>query len=238
MKPIVLVHGAWGGAWVWRRVRAPLRAAGLEVHAVTLTGCGDRAHLRSPAIDLAVHRQDVLALIEAEELRDVLLVGHSYAGMVVTAAAAHLQRTDPGALGGLVYVDAQLPLPGESWSSLHDAGVRAQREAQAREHGGALPPPDPAVFGLAGEDRAWLLRRSVPHPFGAYHDPVAYDAEMLAALPRTYVACTAPVFPTAAAHHARVRTLPGWQVVEMATGHFPMVTEPARMAALLLDAAR
>lgn len=238
MTSIVLVHGAWGGAWVWQRVLAPLRAAGSAVHAVTLTGCGDRVHLRTPGIDLSVHVQDVLGLIEAEELDDVLLVGHSYAGIVITAAAARLQREQPGRLAGLVYVDAQLPLPGESWSSLHDAGVRAQREAQARAHGGALPPPDPEVFGLAGADRAWLLRRSVPHPFGAYHDPVDYDAALPAALPRTYVACTAPVFPTAAPHHARVRTLPGWRVVEMATGHFPMVTEPQALVDVVLAAAR
>lgn len=238
MKTIVLVHGAWGGAWVWQRVRAPLREAGLAVHAVTLTGCGDRAHLRTPGIDLSVHVQDVVASIEAEELRDVLLVGHSYGGIVITAAAARLQRQRPGLLAGLVYVDAQLPLPGERWSTLHDPAVQAQREAQARANDGALPPPDPSVFGLAGADHAWLLRRSVPHPFGAYHDPVDYDEAELAALPRTYVACTSPVFPTAAPHHARVRGLPGWRMVEMATGHFPMVTEPARMADVLADAAR
>ena len=93
------------------------------------------------------------------------------------------------------------------------------------------------MFGLAGGDHAWLLRRSVLHPFGAYHDPVDYDDAELAALPRTYVACMAPVFPTAAPHHARVRGLQGWKVVEMATGHFPMVTEPVRMVALLAEAA-
>lgn len=237
MKPIVLVHGAWGGAWIWKRVLAPLRAAGAEVHAATLTGDGDRAHLRTPSIGLAEHVQDVLALIEAEELRDVLLVGHSYAGIVITAAAARLQRSAPGVLGGLVYVDAQLPLPGECWSSLHDAATQAQREALAREHGGALPPPDPALFGLAGEDRDWLLRRSVPHPFGAYHDVVDYDDALLATLPRSYVACTAPAFATVLPHHRRVRTLPGWRVVEMATGHCPMVSAPQRLAEVLLRGA-
>ncbi len=234
MRPIVLVHGAWGGAWIWRRVLAPLRAAGHEVHAATLTGDGDRAHLRSASITLHTHVQDVLGLIESEELHDLLLVGHSYAGMVITAAADLLLQRAPDTLAGLVYVDAQVPLPGESWSSLHSAEMRAQREAVAREHGGALPPVDPALFGIEAADRDWLLRRQVPHPFGPYHDVLALDAARLAQLPRTYIACTAPSFPTAKPHHDRVRGWPGWQVVEMATGHCPMVSAPQELAALLL----
>ena len=93
---LVLVHGAWGGGWVWRRVLAPLREAGFEVHTVTLTGDGDRAHLRRPEIDLHTHIADVLGLIEMEELERVVLVGHSYGGMVVTGAAVELQQQHPG----------------------------------------------------------------------------------------------------------------------------------------------
>ena len=110
---LVLVHGAWGGAWIWRRVLAPLRAAGHEVHAVTLTGDGERAHLRRPEISLQTHVDDVVGLVEAEELRDVVLVGHSYGGMVITGAAAALLQRDPQRVRRLVYVDAMVPLPGE-----------------------------------------------------------------------------------------------------------------------------
>ncbi len=106
-KPaLVLVHGAWGGAWVWRRVLAPLRAAGHEVYAVTLTGDGERAHLRRPDISLQLHIDDVLGLVEAEELNDLVLVGHSYGGMVITGAAAALRSRDPRRVRSLVYVGA------------------------------------------------------------------------------------------------------------------------------------
>jgi pimeloyl-ACP methyl ester carboxylesterase len=235
----VLVHGAWGGAWIWRRVLGPLRAAGHEAHALTLTGTGERAHLRHPGIGLTTHVQDVLALIEAEELeRDgakLVLVGHSYAGLVITAAADALLARAPNALRHLVYIDAQVPLPGESWSSLHAPELQAQREALAREHGGALPPPDPALFGLTGADRDWLLRRHTPHPFGAYREPIAYDAARLARVPRTYLACTAPAFTATKPHQERVRTWPGWRVLELTTGHAPMVSAPELLNDCLLN---
>lgn len=94
---VVLVHGAWHGAWCWRRVLPLLRGAGVEAHAVTLTGVGERAHLLSLAVDLHTHIQDVFGLVEAEELQRIVLVGHSYAGVVVTGVADRLQRERPAA---------------------------------------------------------------------------------------------------------------------------------------------
>jgi pimeloyl-ACP methyl ester carboxylesterase len=130
-KPaLVLVHGAWGGAWVWRRVLAPLRAAGHEVHAVTLTGDGDRAHLRRSDISLQTHIDDVLGLVEAEELHDLALVGHSYGGMVITGAAAALCSRDPRRVHSLVYVDAMVPLPGEGWGDAHAPEIVAARRCR------------------------------------------------------------------------------------------------------------
>ena len=241
MNPLpafVLVHGAWGGAWIWRRVLAPLRAAGHEVHAVTLTGDGERAHLRRPGIGLAVHVADVLGLVEAEELDRFVLVGHSYGGMVITAAADAMLGRGGRAPARLVYVDAMLPLPGESWSSSHAPEVVAQRLAAAAANGDALPPADPEAFGLAGADRDWLLRRQVPHPFGMYREPIAFDAARLATLPRLFIDCNAPALPTIAESRRRARTQPGWQVAEMATGHCPMVSAPAELVTHLLSAAR
>ena len=238
-RPIVLVHGAWGGAWIWRRVIGPLRAAGHEVHAVTLTGDGERAHLRTPTIGLANHAADVCALIDCEELDDVLLVGHSYGGMVITAAADRLLARPDGAGGrprALVYVDAMVPLPGESWSSTHTPEVQAQRLATAAANDNALPAPDAGVFGLDAADREWLQRRHVPHPFGMYREPVDYDAVRWARLPRWFIDCTEPAFPTIAAMRRRVREQPGWQVREMRTGHFPMVSRPKEFVALLVEA--
>jgi pimeloyl-ACP methyl ester carboxylesterase len=195
LPPIVLVHGAWGGAWIWRRVLAPLRAAGHEVHAVTLTGDGERAHLRRPDIKLQTHIADVLGLVQAEELHGIVLVGHSYGGQVITGVADRLLAGRAGAVRHLIYVDAVVPLPGEGWGQQHDPAVVASRTALAAANDGALPPPDPADFGLAGADREWLLRRQVPHPFGPYRDPLDFDLARWQALRRSFIDCTQPAFP-------------------------------------------
>lgn len=226
--PIVLVHGAWAGAWAWQRVLGPLREAGHRVHAVTLAGCGERRHALHRGITLHDHIDDVLGLIEAEELRDIVLVGHSYGGLVVTGAADRLLARDRGLLRQLVYVDAMVPLPGECWSSRHDEAVRAGRLAAARATGlNVLPPPDPSAFGLDDADRAWLLRRQGPHPFNAYLEPLQLDGERLASVPRAFIDCVSPAYPTIAPIRARVRATPGITVVEMATGHYPQIQDPA-----------
>ena len=235
LAPIVLVHGAWGGAWIWRRVLAPLRAAGHEVHAVTLTGDGDRAHLRRRDITLQTHVQDVVALVQAEELTNVVLVGHSYGGQVVTGAADQLLAARPGAVGRLIYVDAMVPVPGEGWGETHSAEVVASRTALATAHDFALPPPAAGNgFGLSAEDAAWLDRRHVPHPFGPYREPLPFDGARWAQLPRAFIDCKQPAYPTIAAMRERVRRMPGFEVFEMATGHFPMVSQPQQLTALLL----
>ena len=236
---IVLVHGAWGGAWIWRRVLGPLRAAGAEVHAVTLTGDGERAHLRHPGITLATHVQDVVALVEAEELTDVLLVGHSYGGIVITGAAEALRVSGRARVAGLAYVDAVVPAPGECWSSGHDPATQAARRATAAAHDHALPPADPATaFGLAGEDAAWLRRRQVPHPFGPYDDPLHFDASAWAALPRTFIDCPNPALPTIDAARRRARSQPGWHWATIDTGHCPMVSKPDVLVDVLRGAWR
>ena len=238
LAPIVLVHGAWGGAWIWRRVLGPLRAAGHEVHAVTLTGDGDRAHLRHPAISLQTHIDDVRGLIDAEELGDIVLVGHSYAGMVITGVADALLAEGHSRLRHLVYVDAMVPLPGEGWGAGHPPHIVEARLAAARANGQALPPPDPDGFGLSSEDRSWLRRRHVPHPFGMYRVPLHFDGARWAAVPRTFIDCPTPAYPTIDAMRQRVREQPGWTIRTIATGHFPMVSTPDELVMHLLEAAR
>ena len=234
---LVLVHGAWGGAWVWRHVLAPLRAAGREVHAVTLTGDGERAHLRHAGIDLYTHINDVLGLIDAEELGGITLVGHSYGGLVITGVADQLlQRAAGGTVvRQLVDVDAMVPVPGEGWGDQHPPEVVAARQAAAQAHDNALPPPDPRDFGISGADRDWLLRRHVLHPFGAYRQALPFDGARWAALPRCFVDCNQPAYPTIDASRQRVRRQSGWRLEEMATGHFPMITQPQALTRLLLD---
>ncbi len=236
---IVLVHGAWHGAWCWSRVLPQLRTAGVDTHAVTLTGVGERAHLLAPTINLHTHIQDVIGLIDAEELHRLVLVGHSYAGMVITGVADRLQARHPGQLAHLVYLDAALPFPGDSWSSHHaDETKQARIEASQSSGGLSFPPPDASLFGLSGADRDWVNRRQTPQPFKLYQQPLDFGAERVAAVPRTFIDCTQPALATIAPSRVRVRNEPGWNVVEMATGHDPMVSEPAALSQILLDIQR
>jgi pimeloyl-ACP methyl ester carboxylesterase len=241
LPTLVLVHGAWHGAWCWQRVLPLLQAQGLAAHAVTLKGVGERAHLLSGQIRLSTHIADVLGLIDSLELPRVLLVGHSYGGLVITGVAdALIKRRKPGAaLHGLVYVDAVTPHPGESWSSQHTAETVAARMKLAAEQGAgvAIPSPDAAAFGLTGADRDWVNRRQTPQPLGVYQDRLHFDAHAVATVPRTFIDCTAPALPTVAVMRQRVRTEPGWTVHELATGHDPMVSAPADLTRLLAQAA-
>jgi pimeloyl-ACP methyl ester carboxylesterase len=199
---------------------------------VTLSGLGERAHQLSPAITLGTHVADVVTAVRAEECRDAVLVGHSYGGLPVTGAADVLGD----AVARLVYVDAVVPEPGDCWSTRNPPEAQEQRRA-AIAASGHLPPPDPAVFGLGGEDAAWVGRRQTPQPGGVYDDPLPFDAARWLARPRTFVDCTAPPLPTIDPSRRLVREQPGWEVVELATGHDPMVSAPDELARVLLAVA-
>jgi hypothetical protein len=141
-----------------------------------------------------------------------------------------------------VYVDAVLPLPGESWGSTHAPATREARIAAAessRDH--SFPPPDPTVYGLAGAQRDWVMRRQVPHPGHSYTAPLEFDAKRVAAVPRTFIDCTNPPLATIDESRRRVRD-PAfwgapWRVVELDTGHDPMVSAPQDLATVLMGCA-
>jgi pimeloyl-ACP methyl ester carboxylesterase len=241
MAAFVLVHGAWHGGWCWQRVTRLLQAAGHAAHAVTLTGVGERAHLLSPLITLETHIADVAGLIEAEELQEVVLAVHSYAGMIGTAIADRM----PHRLAHLAYVDAVVPLPGESASSTHASAVREARlAAAAGSPDYSYPPPDPSAYGLTGADHAWVARRQTPQPGHAYVAPLQFDRQRVAAVPRTFISCTEPPLPTIDGIRARLRDPAFWdglwqggggcRTVEMATGHDPMVSAAQELARVLL----
>ncbi|MGR6963424.1 alpha/beta fold hydrolase [Geodermatophilus sp. URMC 61] len=232
MTTLVLVAGAWHGAWCWERVPPALERAGHRVVAVPLTGVGERAHQLSSQTTLATHVEDVVAVVRAEECRGAVLVGHSYGGLVITGAADRLGEE----VGRLAYVDAVVPTPGQSWADGNPPETRAARRAAIAEHG-HLPPPPVSAYGLTGDDAAWVERRQTPQPGGTYDDPLHFDADRWAARPRTYVDCTAPAVATIEPSRRLVRTQPGWEVVELATGHEPMVSASDALAAVLLEVA-
>lgn len=233
MADFVLVHGAWQGAWVWRKVVPSLWSRGHRVFAVTLTGVGDRFHQRTPEIRLSTHIEDVAAVLEVEELTRVILVGHSYGGLLITAVADRM----PERVAHLVYLDAIVPHDGESWASFHDEAIRTKRrEGIARDGVMAAPPAE--TFGLTGEDAAWVDRRQRPHPAGPYEDPLHFSEERVGRLPRTFIDCTSPALPSIAVARKRVRSEPNWRVVEIATGHDAMISAPGPLLEVLESVAQ
>jgi pimeloyl-ACP methyl ester carboxylesterase len=233
VRDVVLVHGAWHGAWCWRRVLPLLASAGCAAVPVTLSGLGERAHQLVPDIGMDTHVADVVQAVRAAECRDAVLVGHSYGGVVVTGAADVLGD----AVGPLVYVDAVVPgASGECWSTRNPPEVQESRRAAIAAHG-HLPPPPASAFGLTGEDAAWVDRRQTPQPAGVYDDPVRFDEARWAARRRVFVDCTTPPLPTIEPSRRLVREQPGWEVLELATGHDPMVSAPEELARLLIAVA-
>lgn len=231
LAPIVLVHGGWHGGWCWRRVAGPLRAAGREVHTPTLTGLGDRAHLSGPGVGLATHVQDVVALLECEDLRDVVLVGHSSSGAVITGVA----QKAPERIGALWYLDAFVPGPGSSVLDLLSPPRRAHFESLVR-NGAIVLEPESAMDGWAVRDpadRRWLGPLLCPHPFGGLADPL--PDRPVPPLPLTYVHCTdKPGGDSFAATAEAMRADPAARVHVLDTGHDAMVTAHADVVRLLL----
>ncbi len=233
----VLVHGAWHGGWCWSRVAARLRERGHAVFTPTLTGLGERRHLISPQVNLDTHVEDVVNLLQFEELERVVLVGHSYAGIVISGVADRV----PQRLRQLVYLDALLLEPGKSLFSDFPPAVVEQRLKAIRETGGgvgaaaALPP---AAFGVKDPaDAAWVARHLTPQPVGTYLQPLLLKAPLGNGLPKTYIECTGDPIATLEPTKARVRADAGWQLRTLATGHDAMVTAPAALTELLTDLA-
>jgi pimeloyl-ACP methyl ester carboxylesterase len=243
MTTFILVPGFWLGAWAWRPVVAALRERGHDVYPLSLTGMGERAHLARPDTDLDVHVTDVVNLLRYEGLSDVVLVGHSYAGSVVTAAADRM--TDR--IAQLVYVDSG-PLPdGVAQVEFTPPEDRERRAAQVAEHGDGwrLPPPPWAELaaGVSDVDEATialLTERSVPQPWATAVAPVRLTGAW-EKLPRLGVLSTFGVEQVRgmAAAMPLARHMAGdlWRYEELPTWHWPMFSRPDDLASILHNTA-
>lgn len=230
MATFVVVHGAWGGGFAWRKLRAPIFARGHELLTPTLTGLGERTHLASPAVDLATHVQDVVGAIETEDLREVVLVGHSYGGMVVTGVVDRL----PGRIGRLIYLDAFVPRDGDSVLTLLPADVA--KDIHSRVVDGWRLPPNPLPADTPAEDVAWLVPRRATQPFATFTQSLHLGPAQPP--PRAYIYCRrsgpVDVFRPFA---ERARREPGWSYREIDASHSPHITAPAALTELLLELA-
>lgn len=214
-----------------------LRAAGHEVHAPKLTGLGERAHLLTPTTDLDTHVRDVLDLLVVADLRQVVLVGHSYAGMVIAGAADRA----PDRIARLVFLDAFVPEDGQSlFDLLHPDRRRIYLDA-ARDHGDGwlVPPPPATVFGLLDPAAAaWVDARLTAQPLRTFTQPTRLRDPAAARPPRSYVHSTAgPLAPSFAGFAERYRQAPGWSFHEVDSGHDAMLTAPQQLACLIHELA-
>ncbi|MGP4015884.1 alpha/beta fold hydrolase [Saccharopolyspora sp. 5N708] len=227
MAEFVLVAGAWLGSWAWDEVVPELRAAGHGTHPLTLSGLADKQHL--PA-GQQTHVQDIVGEVERLDLRDVVLVGHSYSGIPVGQAAERIGDR----LTRVVFVDSNVPTNGESFISPWPGERRDMMEEAIDDGGGfwiPLTAPDYAGQGLSSEQIARIVRGSTPHPGATLTEP-AVLARPLGDLPATYLKCLLDG-PEPTDDVARLLKSEHWQLVQMNTGHWPMFSQPHQLARIL-----
>ncbi len=243
-RDILLVHGAWHGGWCWEPVRALLEAGGHRVFSPTLSGLAERANELSPGIGLETHIEDVLEVIAANDLSDVVVCGHSYGGMVITGVADRMKHR----IAHIVYLDAALPLHGETMLSYGEprpgaaieSGQAAMRAMAPDGVGMAVLPPSAFGIGQSHPLHEWVANRLTPHPLKTWLDRVSLVNDGSDGLHRTYVLCTDPVMPHTqfAWVAAQAKDDPTWHYAELATGHDAMITDPVGVAEVLAHAAR
>ncbi|NBB92296.1 MAG: alpha/beta fold hydrolase [Gammaproteobacteria bacterium] len=231
-RTVVIVHGAWGGGWDWKETAAVLESRGFEVHRPTLTGLGERRHLLSPGIDLTTHIADVVNVLRFEQLDDVILVGHSYGGMVITGVAEAI----PERLERLVYFDAFLPFDGECILAVgRDAepselctDEAAERMLSEPTNAGGIPP-------------GWVApgtppRTDVPHPVGTFVEPIKLAGAPGNGVPAGYIITreTAGGTDDFNVTAKRAEEL-GFPVVEYVGNHVPHREDPEGVARLFVS---
>jgi pimeloyl-ACP methyl ester carboxylesterase len=246
MKPMVfvLVHPAWHGAWFWKKVVPLLRQGGHLVFTPTLTGLGERSHLARPEVGLDVHVTDVINVLKYEDLHDVVLVGHSSSGAVITDVADRA----PAQIAHLVYLDAFVPEDGQAVLDLITPERRQMMEALVRAEGNGwllprfAPPPWETIvrdmWGVTDDnDVRWMLDRLVPTPFGHLRDPVHRTNPVAEKLPRAYIRCRQFPNPRFDQHAEMAQRGGLWRYRELAASHHAAVTVPDKVTDLLLELA-
>ena len=225
MATYVLVHGAWGCAWNYRLTAKDLRAAGQDVHVVALTGLGDRKHLASPAIDLSLHIKDVMGVLELYDLQEIILVGHSYGGMVVTGVSAIAAER----IRSLVYIDAFVPKDGQSLWDLADEAARTHFISAQREHPGLVDPlPQPPGAPP---------RPLSPQPFATLLEPVRLTGAEQRISRRTYIYADGGTPTIFDQFRDSLRDDPAWKFLSLKGGHILMIDNRDGVLSALLEEA-
>ncbi len=226
MAEVMVAHGAWSAGWAWKKMRPLMAARGHSLWTPTYTGLGERSHLASPEVDLETQITDIVQVLEMEDLSDVVLVGHSYGGMVATGVADRAA----GRLRQLIYLDAFVPEDGDSLASLTGQTAEAMRAAA---EDGWKSPPRPIPPDTPRADLAWIARRRMTHPVGCFTQPLRLTGGG-AQLPRHYIyALKTDDRDTFGRFHERARTTPGWTAHAIDASHNAHITAPEALADLL-----
>ena len=228
MANFVLVHGAWVGGWCWRPVAQALRKSGHEVYTPTMTGLGERSHLMNPSINLDTHITDIVNVINNEELSDVVLVGHSYGGMVVTGVFDALSDK----ITSLVYLDAFVPENGQSLLNLLPPGGPAP--AVASEY--TLAPLPAAVFGASPEVAAYVDARTTPHPTACFVQTLKLTGGTESVKKKTYIYANVPAPTTFTPFYEKLKNKQDWVVHTLPCTHIVQIDMPNELSDLLLRA--
>ena len=229
MADIVVAHGAWSAGWAWKKMRPLMAALGHTLWTPTYTGVGERAHLARPEIDLDVHIQDIVQVLVFEDLSDVVLIGHSYGGMVATGVAGRAGER----LARLIYLDAFVPRDGQSLAALQGLDAAAVAAWRAGAQDGWRVPPRDMPSDTPEADREWATPRRMPQPIETLLTPVRL-ARGETSLPRSYIYCTrADLSDGFRRFYERAKTEPGWTAHEIDASHNPHITAPDALATLI-----
>ena len=236
MARYVLVHGGGHGGWCYQPVARIMRAQGHEVYTPTLTGLGEREHLMSPTIDLETHITDVAKVLQFEDLTEVILVGHSYGGMVISGVADRV----PERIRNLVFLDAAMPQNGQSLVD-HAGPFMAAARSRSRVVNGIelvlFPGEDPmSFFGVKDPGQiAWMKPKLTPHPWKCFEQKLVLRNEAaMRKIPQSIIVCSSHMNDQA---RAALRALSNGRFWEIDTGHDLMITEPTAVAGMLLQLA-
>jgi pimeloyl-ACP methyl ester carboxylesterase len=227
-KTFLVCHGAWSGGWAWKKMHPLMSAAGHRLVTPTYTGIGEREHLATPSIDLETHIEDILNVIRYEDLRDIVLIGHSYGGMVATGVADRARDR----IAQLIYLDAFVPKHGQSLLDLNEPARQRMLDAVKAGDGWRLP-PSPTPPDTAPADVEWLTDHRVRQPIKCFEMSLELHGGELT-LPRSYIyALRATPADTFRPFAERAKSEPGWRYYEIDASHAPNVTAPETLVSLL-----
>lgn len=230
-RTYVLVHGAFLGGWCWSKVASILRGRGHTVLTPTLTGLGERSHLISKSIDLDLFATDLTNVIKYEDLHDIVLVGHSFGGVPVSAVADTMRDR----IRRLVYLNSVILEKGQTVFDQLPKEVVAARTKAAQDSSGGLsvPPPPPSAIGISDPAQAQFVQwRLTPHPFSSFVSPLNLTNKVGNGLPAIYIVCTDPLYEPTGPSRAWAKAA-GWRMAEIKSGHLAMVIAPDRLADML-----